>query len=849
MDLGRRITEQREKRGVSQETLAETLKVSHQTVLKWESGISTPSIDNLLKLSEVLGVSLEYLLKGNQDDGFSPSKQNESELKESEESAVQEYPYVPDIPEWSSPSKTRKNGKTTFAILAVMIIAVVACLIIFNPQWIEKMNKHAQYRHDNEDTDNKGNIVATEIPAASSSEEQGKTSQTDFAKLAQSVLYLEVYDDNDILIATASGFVIDDGLTLVTNYHVIEDAYKLVVMNSGGDKRSTCSKLLAYDAISDLAVLRLDKHLDVEPLVLDKDPSVSQGDAIYAVGYPLGLTNTLSNGIISSVYEDDNGIDIVQITAPISKGSSGGAVLNESGDVIGVICASFERGQNLNVSISVAELNALVKTIPESAAVLLSVRYNEMKTYRYGTSNFNLSNGLVTENRDFVFYVKETYDGGDAGELISSSITQFQKSNRSCLEFQLEDNDLNIYRSLNVYDGKLYYYCVNQDTIFSCEIGSYLGKNNTPVLQLDPKTWVSEMLVAEDMLILHLYSTDNPDDGWIAAYDLFTDEEPVIIEDIEGFSYHDESFYFLSKQELIVVNMLTVESRRIKTPVSFCCIEPTTDGFVFTQGYSNKSLMSYYYHIGSDQFVLFESVHGVRGCKDGSILYNNVENEEFSTYIVSNGQKTALRSQVYPIELLYSYILNYNDSIDELGWKKGSVIGFYRLNSTGWAIDIADAFYEGPDGSQNESAHDDPSDYLAVTINDLFHDPKNYDGCLVKVSAWVGCYAYTGGLSAEEFEEVMLISDQDYLQKEDEEVYHDHELLFGRYYNKIIRQNHVPYAVAVIKPERLTEIPEAVNVEMTVYGKFTYHPELDRDSIYDGRFPYQIEVYLYSIDG
>ena len=190
------------------------------------------------------------------------------------------------------------------------------------------------------------------------------------------------------------------------------------------------------------------------------------------------------------------------------------------------------------------------------------------------------------------------------------------------------------------------------------------------------------------------------------------------------------------------------------------------------------------------------------------------------------------KSQVYPIELLYSYVLNYNDSIEELGWKKGSVIGFYRLNSTGWTINIADAFYEGPDGSENESAHDDPSDYLAVTIDDLFHDPKNYDGCLVKVSAWVGCYAYADGLSEEGFEEVMLISDQDYLQKEDEEVYSDHELLFGRYYNKIIRQNHVPYAVAVIKPERLTEIPEAVNVEMTVYGKFTYHPEYDRDSIY-----------------
>lgn len=72
---------------------------------------------------------------------------------------------------------------------------------------------------------------------------------------------------------------------------------------------------------------------------------------MYTASYPLGLAHTLSDGVVSSCYIDENDVDVIQITVAISSGSNGGALFNEDGEVIGVICASYVDGQNLNIAI------------------------------------------------------------------------------------------------------------------------------------------------------------------------------------------------------------------------------------------------------------------------------------------------------------------------------------------------------------------------------------------------------------------------------------------------------------------------------------------------------------------
>lgn len=198
------------------------------------------------------------------------------------------------------------------------------------------------------------------------------SSNGNIQKNAERVMYLEMYDGRNKLIGSASGFFIEDGRTLVTNYHVIEDAYSITVHTADGSRSTKATTVLAYDKRADLAILRCDTDLGVRPLSLVDSDTAEQGDKIFAVGYPLGLSNTMSDGIISSRYYD-NGVDVLQITAAISHGSSGGAVFNERGAVIGVTSAYYDGGQNLNIAISSNTVRRIYEKRPNTPTTLATL--------------------------------------------------------------------------------------------------------------------------------------------------------------------------------------------------------------------------------------------------------------------------------------------------------------------------------------------------------------------------------------------------------------------------------------------------------------------------------------------
>ena len=168
---------------------------------------------------------------------------------------------------------------------------------------------------------------------------------------AGSVYYLEAYDARNNFLASGSGFVLGNGYDLATNFHVIEGASYIYAVSADEQEEILLENVKAYDKSSDLAVLHSSVSFNAKPLILANSDKVRQGDRIYAIGYPLGLSNTLSDGIVSARYAD-LGVDYLQITAAISPGSSGGALLNSSGQVVGVVCAYYDGGQNLNVAIT-----------------------------------------------------------------------------------------------------------------------------------------------------------------------------------------------------------------------------------------------------------------------------------------------------------------------------------------------------------------------------------------------------------------------------------------------------------------------------------------------------------------
>ncbi len=403
MNLGERIAEQRIKMGYSQVELGNHLNVTYQTIASWEAGESTPSIETMIQLSKVLNASLDYLMKGKNTDALSNAVGVE-EIKpiESEDrgKALQNGT-ASKIP---SKTKSQKSTKTvtTIAVFTICLVAIVACFVVVLLNWDRVKQVFIKTMPNN--------IVASERPEKRTDSQESDSKSIE--SIAESVLYLELFDEDSQLIGTASGFLIDDGMTIVTNYHVIEEAYSIVARPKEGKLRTRCNTILAYDIGADLAVLRCDSYLNVEPLTLGNAHLVSQGDNVYAIGYPLGVANTLSDGIVSSVYEDDFGVDVIQITAPISGGSSGGPVVNTDGEVIGVICAYYERAQNLNISISVSELKTLLMTMDEANAVTLEEYHAEKLSYLVEVMSWcDSEDSAIPVTLEDLFYYPEYYDG------------------------------------------------------------------------------------------------------------------------------------------------------------------------------------------------------------------------------------------------------------------------------------------------------------------------------------------------------------------------------------------------------------------------------------------------------
>jgi Trypsin-like peptidase domain len=157
------------------------------------------------------------------------------------------------------------------------------------------------------------------------------------------IVTIQTFDSNKEPISLGTGFFISES-RIVTNSHVIKDAEYLRITDLNGNKYSL-DKVIADDGTIDLALLSVSGNHPF--LNLDLTTCI-EGQNILVIGNPEGLQGTVTSGIISAIRSD---VNRYQISAPISPGSSGSPVLNENGDVIGVVVSQFKEGQNLNFAI------------------------------------------------------------------------------------------------------------------------------------------------------------------------------------------------------------------------------------------------------------------------------------------------------------------------------------------------------------------------------------------------------------------------------------------------------------------------------------------------------------------
>ena len=202
------------------------------------------------------------------------------------------------------------------------------------------------------------------IPQTNTSQEHNITEQT-AQEIAQNALKATVYfgiQKPDGTISEGSGFFIRSNY-IATNYHVIEGATAAYVKLVGKQTTYRVENIAATDPERDLAILKVSNTNSVV-LPLANSDKVEIGETVYAVGNPKGLEGTVSNGIISSIRGAGNN-KWIQITAAVSPGSSGGAVLNSRGKVIGIATAIHKDkdAQNLNFVVPSNYLKALLDKV------------------------------------------------------------------------------------------------------------------------------------------------------------------------------------------------------------------------------------------------------------------------------------------------------------------------------------------------------------------------------------------------------------------------------------------------------------------------------------------------------
>ncbi len=157
--------------------------------------------------------------------------------------------------------------------------------------------------------------------------------------------------------ATGSGIVIDRNGTILTNYHVIENAVKVTVSFEQG--KTVEAQVVGKDPSNDLAVLRIHPDgLTLHPLTLGDSSAAQVGDPVYAIGNPFDLQRTLTTGVVSALQrhlEAPNGFtiyNVIQTDASINPGNSGGPLLNSQGQVIG-INSQIETGGSSDGSVGI----------------------------------------------------------------------------------------------------------------------------------------------------------------------------------------------------------------------------------------------------------------------------------------------------------------------------------------------------------------------------------------------------------------------------------------------------------------------------------------------------------------
>ncbi len=210
-------------------------------------------------------------------------------------------------------------------------------------------------------------------------------------RVGPSIVSIVIFNSEGNASGQGSGFFVNREGDVITSRHVLEGASRARVITSEG-KQYDVRNIVAEDSEGDLARISLDLGgNEVQPLPVSSTYPEA-GERIFVIGTPLGLDKTVSDGIVSAVRDVPRFGRIIQVTAPISPGSSGSPVVNMKGEVVGIATFFIVAGQNLNFAVPSERISKLIlgkgESLPEredrrAEAVRSSVDYLYATGLRY----------------------------------------------------------------------------------------------------------------------------------------------------------------------------------------------------------------------------------------------------------------------------------------------------------------------------------------------------------------------------------------------------------------------------------------------------------------------------------
>ncbi len=375
-------------------------------------------------------------------------------------------------------------------------------------------------------------VLTNQSTGSVTTENTGELTLKEIIASEAGVVVIETFDKDGNLLAQGSGFSIHPGLFL-TNYHVVQGGSKYTLTTHEGSK-AEADGIVKYDEDTDIAVIKVEKLSHIAPLKTGSLQSVSKGDRIVTIGSPQGLQNSISEGIVSGIrkfeYGQNDSVDMIQITAPISPGNSGGALMNFSGEVVGVTTAVSKDG-NIGFAVAIDEMKAWMPGFSSSS--LKSIPVLDMT--KASTAYLNMSDKDI---KDLIYKAFRALEEEDLHAYLST-VHKFNPVYKTTEEFfkpLFENYDLE-YDLLEVSVGEKSYDSAVVDVLYTLKEANALESTQIKVsgfYSLSKYQGEWKIYFAQETILNHpTGDAGSPGSGGIIDSDGHVIIQDPVIEDVD----------------------------------------------------------------------------------------------------------------------------------------------------------------------------------------------------------------------------------------------------------------------------------------------------------------------------